>query len=95
MKNKFKANGCTGVPELIFHKACNWHDRAYYDMIGRKIADKGFLKRMLQACKELDDIEPMRDIYIGIARAYYVGVRVLGWRYYYLTKRYLKKRLWG
>ena len=97
MKNKFKANGCTGVPELIFHKACNQHDRDYYDMVGRKLADKTFYSNMNKSIVECSEALESHEIelYELAAHAYYVGVRTLGWFFYYINRRYLKKKFDG
>jgi len=87
IKNKFSSDGCTSVPELIFHKSCVKHDCDYHNHIGRLKADKRFLKNMLNSIKEHKELNCEEIMfYTTAAKAYFLGVRLFGWWFYYVKK---------
>ena len=62
-------DGCTMVPELIFHDACTLHDTVLvFGNVDRKTADKLFLEYMLTMAN--------RKRYYVLAHVYYIGVRI-------------------
>ena len=69
---------CTGVPDLIFSKACKRHDMAYTRAIGRKKADLMFLKDMLKIAKR----HRYAVLFVPIAYLYFTAVRIFGWIFY-------------
>ena len=86
MKNKFKSDGCTGVPEFIFKPACKIHDEDYFYKKGRLKSDNRFLFNMLDEIEKTKKTLSAEEIirYERIAHSYYYGVRCFGWFYYYI-----------
>lgn len=82
------ANGCTGVPDLIFKRCCDRHDICYGtcdpSCAARLNCDREFLTCMNQACR---DTVPwwtprLRAACYATALTYYGGVRLLGNSYF-------------
>ena len=87
IKNKFKSDGCSGVPELIFHDCCVQHDKDYYNKIGRLKADRKFRDNMYREVVKYPCDAKTSIAYLDIADAYYLGVRLFGWIFYYFKRR--------
>jgi len=76
---KLISDGCTGVPELIFHGCCEQHDKDY-DTIGKIKADVNFFK----CCwHKSDGMKWYKDCaYKSASVVYFLGVSALGWLFY-------------
>lgn len=72
LKKGVKYDGCTGVPDFDFGSDCCAEHDAHYQLgdITRAEADK-----KLRECI-------IKKGYPGIAWAYWLGVRLIGWRFY-------------
>jgi hypothetical protein len=84
-------NGCGGngmgaaVPELVFHRSCDTHDRCYHNKPfgnnarGRLKCDDKLLENMLDDCKDKWGNEwARRNICKAAAQKYYRAVRTAG-----------------
>lgn len=68
---EFSTDGCTSSPDFDFRDCCIRHDFDYWGgRVTRKTADK-----RLKECI-IENGHPY------LARIYYAGVRLFGWRYY-------------
>jgi len=79
---KFKANGCSFVPDFIFKDVCDLHDEDYYYLVPKHTADLMFYTRMLNKCKRIKD-KTERAFYEDVAYAFYIGVKYFGWYAYF------------
>jgi Prokaryotic phospholipase A2 len=86
-----QSNGCTNVPDFVFHSACDQHDWCYdspeipNSEVGRLTCDDRFLGDMYQACSsEFPTVwyKPWTYVQRGFcdatAQVYYQGVRTFG-----------------
>lgn len=88
-------NGCGGKggwikpPHRIFFKAsCNHHDYGYWkggSELDRLEADKMLYKSMVKDCKTLPWYQWVR--YRPWCWAYYKGVRIAGWKFFYFSEK--------
>jgi len=93
-------NGCGGKggwvrpPHGVFFKtSCSHHDYGYFKghtEENRAAADRMLYRLMREDCSTLSFFKKLR--YRPWCLAYYLGVRVMGWRYFYYgpEKRYPK-----
>ena len=72
----YRSDGCTFVPESIFHNACVLHDTLLrFGGIHRIASDNLFLEYMLTLADK-------RPHYVVLAYIYYVGVRLASMTFY-------------
>jgi Prokaryotic phospholipase A2 len=95
-----ESNGCTGVPDGIFHGACDQHDWCYdspstpNSEAGRLDCDNRFLYDMLDACAVTYPVsyrQPQsyiaRRLCNATAQTYFRGVRSWGGDYFQNTNK--------
>ena len=91
-------NGCGGKGGLItpphavfFNTSCNHHDYGYFKGCTKKhrlLADRMLYRLMRKDCSTLSFFKKLR--YHPWCLAYYLGVRAVGWKFFYYgpEKRY-------